>query len=131
MSDPRTPDTNIDAAAGTESFGDLLKQFEQSHRRPKDDNRQLEGTVIKVSEDTVYVDIGYKSEGILPVEALRGQAINPGDKLLVSVKGRNPEGYYELSRTKVSLPKDWSALEKAFTEKSTILGTVTGAIKGG
>jgi small subunit ribosomal protein S1 len=131
MSDPRTPDTNIDAAAGTESFGDLLKQFEQSHRRPKDDNRQLEGTVIKVSEDTVYVDIGYKSEGILPVEALRGQAINPGDKLLVSVKGRNPEGYYELSRTKVSLPKDWSALEKAFTEKSTIMGTVTGAIKGG
>ena len=128
MSDPRTPDTG---AESTESFGDLLQQYEKDHRKPKDDNRQIEGTVVTVSADTVYIDIGYKSEGILPIDALHGQEVKPGDKLFVSVKGRNPEGYYELSRTKVSLPKDWSALEKAFTEKATIMGTVTGAIKGG
>lgn len=125
-----TPDTNVDPAE-TESFGDLLKQYEKEHRRPKDDNRQLEGTVIKVSEDTVYLDIGYKSEGILPVEALRGEAVKAGDKLFVSVKGRDPEGYYQLSRGKVARPTDWASLEKAFNEKSTIMGTVTGAIKGG
>ena len=130
-SDPTTPDSTANSPEETESFGDLLKQYEKEHRRPKDESRQLEGTVIKVSDDTVYVDIGYKSEGILPTAALHGQAVKPGDKLLVSVKGRDPEGYYELSRTKVSVPKDWSALEKAFNEKSTIMGTVTGAIKGG
>ena len=45
--------------------------------------------------------------------------------------GRDPEGYYQLTRAKVERPKDWSALEKAFAEKSTIVGTVTGVIKGG
>jgi len=47
------------------------------------------------------------------------------------VKGRDPEGYYELSRLKVELPKDWSALEQAFAEKTVILGTVTAVVKGG
>ena len=126
-----TPDPNVDSAAEEQSFGDMLKQFEQSHRRPKSDDRQIEATVIKVSADTVYLDIGYKSEGILPIDALRGDTVKPGDKLLVSVKGRDPEGYYELSRGKVARPTDWASLERAFKDKSTIMGNVTGAIKGG
>jgi len=47
------------------------------------------------------------------------------------VKGRNAEGYYELTRRRVELPTDWSALERAFEQKATILGTVTGTVKGG
>ena len=47
------------------------------------------------------------------------------------MKGRDPEGYYELSRSRVARPKDWNALERAFAEKSTIIGTVTAMIKGG
>jgi small subunit ribosomal protein S1 len=130
-SDPTTPDNTANSPEESESFGDLLKQYEKEHRRPKDDSRQLEGTVIKVSADTIYLDIGYKSEGILPLASTRGEAVNPGDKMFVSVKGRNPEGYYELSRGKVSRPTDWASLERAFTDRSTIMGTVTGAIKGG
>src|SRR5206468_1338471 len=49
----------------------------------------------------------------------------------VSVKGRNEEGYYELSRLRVEQPKDWSALEQAFADKTVIVGTVTGVVKGG
>jgi small subunit ribosomal protein S1 len=132
MSDPQNLALNSDQSAETESFSDLLKQYEQSHRQPKGDgNRQIEATVIKISADTVYLDIGYKSEGILPIDALRGAEVKPGDKLLVSVKGRDPEGYYELSRGKIARPTDWASLEKAFQEKSTIVGNVTGAIKGG
>ena len=41
------------------------------------------------------------------------------------------DGYYELSRFKTALPRDWSALERAFADKTTIMGTVTGVIKGG
>ena len=49
----------------------------------------------------------------------------------VSIKGRDPEGYYELSRIKVERPKDWSALEKAFADKAAIAGVVTAVVKGG
>jgi len=49
----------------------------------------------------------------------------------VSVKGRDADGYYLLSRTRIAQPKDWSALESAFAANATIVGTVTGVVKGG
>jgi small subunit ribosomal protein S1 len=88
-SNPETPETQP-AVESTESFGDILSQYQKSHSR--------------------------KTEG---------------DKALVTVKGRDLDGYYELSRFKVERPMDWSALEKAFSEKTIVLGTVTGVIKGG
>ena len=87
--------------------------------------------MIAVNAESVFFDIGYKSEGILPLTALQGETLKPGDKALVTVKGRDLDGYYELSRFKVERPMDWSALEKAFADKSSILGTVTAVVKGG
>jgi len=117
-----------------ESFEDILLQYEQSHsRQAEDGSKQLEGTVIAVSAESVFLDIGRKSEGILPLAAFQsaGETVKPGDKFLVSVKGRDPEGYYELSRSKISQPTDWPALEQAFAAKATIVGTVTAVVKGG
>jgi small subunit ribosomal protein S1 len=117
-----------------ESFNDLLSQYEKSHARLAEDGaKQLEGTVVAVTAGSVLLDIGFKCEGILPLTAFQSasETVNPGDKLLVSVKGRDPDGYYELSRSKIWRPKDWSALERAFAEKATIVGTVTGVVKGG
>ena len=137
MSNSGTPESQTPAEAtveSTESFSDLLSQYEKSHsRKAEDGGKQLVGTVIAVTGDTVLLDIGFKSEGILPLAMFQaaGVAVKPGDKMPVSVKGRDPEGYYLLSRTRVEQPKDWSALEKAFAEKSTIVGRVTGVIKGG
>ena len=122
------------ANEATESFSDMLSQYEKSHVRKREDgSKQIQGTVITVSADSVYLDIGFKSEGVLPLADFQnaGETPKPGDKLPVSVKGRDPEGYYQLTRAKVERPKDWSALEKAFAEKATIVGTVTGVIKGG
>ena len=138
MSNPTIANDSIpesqSATEPSESFSDLLSQFEKSHSHKREDGgKQLEGTVIAITADSVILDIGFKSEGILPLSAFEsaGETAKPGIKLLVSVKGRNPEGYYELTRAKVERPKDWSALEKAFAEKATIVGTVTGVIKGG
>ena len=117
-----------------ESFSELFSEYEKSHTHARDNGgKQLEGTVIAISADSVILDIGFKSEGILPLADFEnaGEIVKPGNKLLVSVKGRNPEGYYELTRAKVERPKDWAALEKAFADKATIVGTVTGVIKGG
>src|SRR5208283_1617501 len=122
------------ATEATESFSDMLSQYEKSHVRQREDgSKQIQGTVITVSAYSVFLDIGFKSEGILPLADFQnaGETPKPGDKLPVSVKGRDPEGYYQLTRAKVERPKDWSALEKAFAEKATIVGTVTGMIKGG
>ncbi len=133
MSNPKNPESQS-TSESTESFENILAQYEQTHsRKAPDDSKQLEGTVVAVSSESVFVDIGYKTEGILPLALFQGvgEEVKVGDKLPVSVKGRNPEGYYELSRLKVELPKDWSALEQAFAEKTTILGTVTAVIKGG
>src|ERR1022692_640541 len=130
MSNPETPETQ-NISETTESFGDILSQFQKSHSRKTEGSKQLQATVIAVNAESVFFDIGYKSEGILPLTALQGETLKPGDKALVTVKGRDLDGYYELSRFKVERPMDWSALEKAFADKTTVLGTVTGVIKGG
>lgn len=117
-----------------ESFKDILSQFEQSKsRKPEEAGKGREGTVIAVTVDSVLVDIGFKTEGILPLAAFQsaGETVKAGDKLVVSIKGRDPEGYYELTRGKIERPRDWASLEKAFAEKTTIVGTVTGVVKGG
>jgi small subunit ribosomal protein S1 len=115
-----------------ESFGDILSQFEQSHTAKRAEGSR-EGTVISTSVDSVFLDIGFKTEGVLPLTELsnKREAAKPGDKLQVTIKGRDPDGYYQLTLGKVARPTDWAALEKAFAEKATILGTVTGVVKGG
>jgi small subunit ribosomal protein S1 len=114
------------------SFGEMLSQFEESHRK-EPGAKQLEGTVISVSADAVYLDIGYKTEGVLARTAFRDNAesVKAGDRFRVSVKGRNAERYYELSLARVAQPRDWTQLEEAFAQKLTIPGTVTGVVKGG
>ncbi len=137
MSNPDTSDSQLtaeSAAETSEAFGEMLSQYEKSHtRKTEDGGKQIVGTVIVVSGDSVFLDIGFKSEGVLPLAVLQasGETVKPGDKLSVSVKGRDPEGYYQLTQAKVERPNDWATLEKAFADKATIVGTVTGVIKGG
>ncbi len=137
MPDPEnlTPDAPAPTPAEepAESFKDVFSEYEKTHaRKPESGAPRREGTVIALTADSIILDIGFKSEGLLPLSALPPNAsVKPGDKLQVTVKGRDPEGYYELTRGKVETPTDWAALEKAFAEKSTIIGTVTGAVKGG
>ena len=126
------PSTSPDGAKDTaESFAKILSEFQKSHSHEVEGGRQLEGTVIAVTNESVFFDIGFKSEGVLPLAALEGETLKPGDKALVTVKGRDLDGYYQLSRFKVERPMDWTALEKAFAEKSAVLGTVTAVVKGG
>jgi small subunit ribosomal protein S1 len=117
-----------------ENFADILSQFERSHtRKPVSGARQIEGTVISVSAEQVFVDIGYKIEGVLPRSAFPNNAdgVKAGERVLVSIKGRNEEGYYDLTRFKVAQPHDWTALEEAFKQKTAVVGTVTALVKGG
>ena len=127
------PATEPTESSPAESFKDIFSEYEQSHSRKSEaGNPRREGTVIAVTAGSVVLDIGFKTEGVLPLAAFPpDKPPQPGDRVQVTVKGRDPEGYYELTRGTVERPTDWASLEKAFEEKSTIIGTVTGVVKGG
>jgi small subunit ribosomal protein S1 len=131
-SNPNAPESTS-ANEPAESFKDIFSEYEQSHSRKSEPGAQgREGTVIAVTADSIVLDIGFKTEGVLPLTAFPAdKPPKPGDKVQVTIKGRDPEGYYELTRGKVERPTDWASLEKAFAERSTIVGTVTGVVKGG
>ncbi len=121
-----------------ESFDQVLADYERanSRRTISDDgarSNQINGTVVSITFDAVLVDIGYKTEGTLPLSLFTAKGETPavGDRLLVTSKGRNEDGYYDLSLHKVAQPKDISSLEAAFAAGSTISGTVTAVVKGG
>jgi small subunit ribosomal protein S1 len=144
MTDPTTDPTNPsemtassegvpdERAEGGESFADALREFEHAHTH-RAAARQLEGTVVSVNAEQVFLDIGYKMEGVLPRAAFEnnGEGVKRGDVFPVSIRGRNEDGYYDLSRFRVAQPRDWSALERAYAEKTPVAGTVTAAVKGG
>jgi small subunit ribosomal protein S1 len=117
----------------SENFGDLLAEFEKTHAHHPQAGQQLQGSVITVSADQVFLNIGFKIEGALPRSAFDNNAaeVAPGQIFPVSVTGRTEEGYYQLSRFKVAQPKDWSSLEEAFAQKLAVAGTVTAVVKGG
>ncbi len=123
-------------SADDASFGAILSEFEDSRRQTSErQSASRRGTVVAISAEAVIVDIGYKTEGMIPVEEFRdpsGQLeVKVGDQIVISIKGRDPAGYYLLSKIKVERPKDWASLEKAFAEKRSIAGVVTGVVKGG
>jgi len=118
----------------TESFAEL---FEESLT-----NTQLQpgtviiGQVVDITPDTVIVNAGLKSEGIIP----RSQFISPEGELEVAV-GDDVEvaldavedgfGVTRLSREKAKRFAAWDALEKAFDEGDTVKGMINGKVKGG
>ncbi len=108
------------------SFGDILTEFEQSHHAG---GQTLEGTVVSVTPDGVFLAIGRKMYGVLPPDPAR--QFQPGEKLLVSIRGRDEQGNYLLSTVKVDTPRDWTGLEAAFANKTAIGGRVTEVVKGG
>src|SRR5262245_45720493 len=98
------------------SFGDILKEFESSHKvtrqstgkpgkgrgkRQERPSTAVRGTVVGISGDTVLVDYGAKSEGIIPVTSLRDAdgnlTVKRGDTFDVTVTGYNNEGMAKLS----------------------------------
>jgi small subunit ribosomal protein S1 len=139
LTSPATPEASAasldDAAAPSEqnSFGDILSEFEQHHHGPAR-GEAIPGTVVSITADSVFVDIGRKLDGVLPVELFRAPGgeltIHVGDPLRVSITGNDGEAY-TLSTVKVERPKDWSALERAFAEGRAIGGVVTEVVKGG
>ena len=96
----------------------------------------IKGTVLKVSDSEVVVDVGYKSEGIIALSEFydeTGEApIHPGDLVDVLLeRTEDREGHIVLSREKAEKMKIWDDVEKAYADRKVVIGRVIERIKGG
>src|SRR5580704_18778780 len=81
---PLTEPSTEPAAEPDESFADALRAFEKSHAGPRESKQpagQLQGTVVSLTADQVFLDVGYKIEGVLPRSAFEngGANVKQGD----------------------------------------------------
>lgn len=124
------------SSAEDADFGALLKDFEQASASSINIGDVVSGKVIKVSDRGVIIDIGFKSEGIVPKEEFSDAdgsiTVSSGDVVDVMVKQfENMDGYVELSRADAIRLQVWDVIEKAYTDGQTVKGRVVERIKGG
>ena len=96
-------------------------------------SRLINGVIVGKRPDGVFVDIGQKSEAFLPIEpsAKLSEPLEIGGTIEVVISGHSREGYPILTSLKTGAPGGWLELEAAYMSGGTVLGKVTGTIKGG
>jgi small subunit ribosomal protein S1 len=106
-------------AAAVEAFGDKI----------------VSGKVIEQREKFLVVDVGLKSEGLVPLEQVIDHTgavkFLPGDEIEVVIEREEPEGGYLVSYERAQRLRVWDAIEKAANDKTPIKGTVVSRVKGG
>ncbi|HEY6447261.1 MAG TPA: 30S ribosomal protein S1 [Acidobacteriaceae bacterium] len=128
------PDLSMeDFAAALESFD--REQAAEAAAQAFDDTAIVSGTVVKLTDKHVVVDVGMKSEGLIPLEQVvdhTGQSkLKPGDTVEVVIEREEPEGGYLLGYEKAQRLRIWDTVEKAANEKTPLTGTVVSRVKGG
>ena len=121
---------------GSEDFASALENFTTESEEAVREDKVLKGTVLKLTATHVVVDIGAKSEGMLPLSEVldfEGKPrFQPGDEIdVMRDKGETEEGYINLSHQKAQKLRAWDEIEKAYNEKKPIRATVVERIKGG
>ncbi len=90
------------------------------------------GKIIEIRDDGVLVDIGYKSEGLIPTHEFKKDEIAVGDKVEVLLEHlENDEGMVCLSKEQAEQQRNWDRVLSDFTEGATIEGTIRTRVKGG
>src|SRR6266542_3249012 len=127
--------SQMDDQVDPQEYARLLDLYDNSFRNIAE-GEVVKGTVLKVTPSEVIVDVGYKSEGIIPVDEFvdeNGQiSVQPGDTVDVLLeRTEDREGYVVLSREKAEKMKIWDEVEKAYAERKVVIGRVIERIKGG
>jgi small subunit ribosomal protein S1 len=123
----KSPTSGVD-----EDFGAL---FERSLKSPKP-GEVVTGRVVQVGRDSVTIDIGYKSEGHIPVDEFTTRdgtvTVEEGDQIDVYFEASdNESGEIVLSRHKAEQFRVWREIEQAFEREGAVDGTIVGKVKGG
>lgn len=136
-SDPLDIDfaSQMEADAAIEDYEHLLEDF--SHLDPPAHGELLRGHVLKVTAKEVIVDVGLKSEGVVPIEQFQSAngavSIARGDEIDVMMErgGLTPEGFIPLSHKRAVQAQAWDNLERAQAENLVVSGRVVSRTRGG
>ena len=114
------------------SKSDLTKAYDETLNKIQE-HQVVEGTVISVDKKEVVVNIGYKSDGIIPASEFRyNPDLKPGDKVEVYVENQEDKrGQLVLSHKKARLQKSWENINKALENDEVIQGYIKSRTKGG
>jgi small subunit ribosomal protein S1 len=124
-----------DAGMDPEEYERLLDMYDVSFKNFAE-GEVVRGIVLQVSESEVIVDVGYKSEGIIPIDEFKDEngnvSIKPGETVDVLLeKTEDKEGYVVLSKEKAEKMKVWDDVERAYQERRVVTGRVIERVKGG
>lgn len=121
------PEEQMDRGALAALYEETFRNFEEG--------TIVDGRVIAIQKDRIIVDIGYKSEGVIPADEFTPdelQSLNVGDQLQVYIEEReDTEGNLILSKEKADKMKVWEDLERAYRDEKVIDGKIISRIKGG
>lgn len=133
-------DTTVDNVdAGEEEFDDDSEDFAKLYEASIKDLREREvvtGTVVGISQDGVLVDVGYKSEGIIPKVQFQDEngelTVAEGDTVEVFLeKKEDSEGLIYLSKEKADKMKVWNDIGQFYEDNEPVRGKIINRIKGG
>jgi len=117
-----------------EGQDEMARLYEESFKSVEE-GTVVRGRVIQVRQDGIVVDVGYKSEGIVPIDEVQPAElanIKPGDEIEVYLEEReDSEGNLILSKEKADKIKIWEHIEDACNKEMTVRGKVVARIKGG
>jgi small subunit ribosomal protein S1 len=118
----------------TQSFAEMFEESlaNQELRR----GAVVTGTVVAIQPDSVIVNAGLKSEGVIPIEEFKNASgeveVQVGDEVEVSLEAiEDGFGETRLSREKAKRDQVWRRLEKAFENEDIVKGVISGKVKGG
>jgi small subunit ribosomal protein S1 len=126
--------TGVRSEGMTESFAQLFEQSLANQRiRP---GMILTGLIIDVTDDVVIVNVGLKSEAVIPLEQFKNERgeveVKAGDSVEVALDSvEDGTGETRLSREKAKRARTWTRLEEAFNKAEIVTGVITGRVKGG
>jgi small subunit ribosomal protein S1 len=118
----------------TESFAELFEQSIASQRiRP---GTILNGLIVEVGQDYVIVNVGLKSEAVIPADQFKNEKgeieVAVGETVEVALDSvEDGSGETRLSREKAKRARTWTRLETAFEKQEIVTGVITGRVKGG
>jgi small subunit ribosomal protein S1 len=121
-------------SAAEEGSGALQEQLQEQYLKPLDqleEGNMVDGVVVQVTQDQVFVDVGYKSEGKIPLSEFAEEP-KVGDVVqVVLVTKENKYGEVIVSKSKADVKLMWKNLRQAFQDHTAVEGVIDKQIKGG
>lgn len=118
---------------GAHGSDSIYTQLEASINKmePVENGSNVQGTVVQVTDDTVFVDVNCKSEGKIPVSEFAGELPKVGDVITVYLVNQFGKNGPEVSKVKADEKRLWEEFKVAFDEKRPVDGTISSITKGG